>query len=140
MYVDDVPLLHHCPYVCLQSYMWHPSAGKRIANIMQGKKLLLHASHGIIVATETIEEAAEVQLKALTSGKPLKLMDEGVCMDTRDKFTKPGVAKEVSGCQRPRGFILLYRVPSQCKHDHLGGQYSSYLFASLGCRISCCTL
>lgn len=78
---------------------------------MQGKKVLLHANHGVIVATETIgeafdylyflERAAEVQLKALSSGKPLKLIDEAVCIDTRDKFIKPGVAKEVSRCQRP---------------------------------------
>ena len=82
-------------------------AGKRIANVMQGKKVLLHANHGVIVATETIgeafdylyflERAAEVQLKALSSSKPLKLIDEAVCIDTRDKFIKPGVAKEVSG-------------------------------------------
>lgn len=71
----------------------------------------MHANHGVIVATETIgeafdylyflERAAEVQLKALSSGKPLKLIDEAVCIDTRDKFIKPGVAKEVSRCQRP---------------------------------------
>lgn len=82
------------------------SAGKRIANIMQGKKVLLAANHGVIVATETIAEAfdylyflersAEVQLKALASGKPLKLIDEAVCIETCEKFTKSGVAKEVS--------------------------------------------
>ena len=76
---------------------------------MQGKKVLLHANHGVIIATETIaeafdylyflERAAEVQLKAMSSSKPLKLIDEVVCIETRDKFIKPGVAKEVSHYQ-----------------------------------------
>ena len=76
---------------------------------MQGKKVLLHANHGVIIATETIgeafdylyflERAAEVQLKALSSGTPLKLIDEAVCIETRDKFIKPGVAKEVNSYQ-----------------------------------------
>ena len=82
---------------------------------MQGKKVLLHANHGVIIATETIaeafdylyflERAAEVQLKALSSGKPLKLIDEAVCIQTRDTFIKLGIAKEVSSCQTP-GFTL----------------------------------
>ena len=74
---------------------------------MQGKKVLLAANHGVIVATETIaeafdylyflERAAEVQLKALAAGKPLKLIDEAICIETCEKFTKSGVAREVSG-------------------------------------------
>lgn len=82
------------------------SEGTRIANIMEGKKVLLAANHGVIVATETIaeafdhlyflERAAEVQLKALSSGKPLKPIDEALCIETCEKFTKSGVAKEVS--------------------------------------------
>ena len=73
---------------------------------MQGKKAMLHANHGVIIATETVaeafdylyflERAAEVQIKALSSGKPLKLIDGAVCAETREKFIVPGIAKEVS--------------------------------------------
>ena len=73
---------------------------------MHGRKVLLHANHGVIIATETIaeafdylyflERAAEVQMKALSCGKPLKLIDEAVCAETREKFIVPGIAKEVS--------------------------------------------
>ena len=72
---------------------------------MQGRKVLLHANHVVIIATETIaeafdylyylERAAEVQLKAAATGKPLKLIDDAVCAQTRENFVKPGIAKEV---------------------------------------------
>ena len=65
----------------------------------------LHANHGVIVATETIgeafdylyylERAAEVTIKALSTGKPLKLIDEAVCATTHEKFVDSGIAAEV---------------------------------------------
>ena len=87
---------------------------------MQGKKALLHANHGVIIATETIaeafdylyylERAAEVQIKAMSTGKPLKLIDEAVCAQTREKFVLPGIAKEVR---------LLWRYGVQIDHVHI---------------------
>lgn len=98
-------LRSHIVVECSNTRLCRCSAGKRIANIMQGKKVLLAANHGVIVATDTIaeafdylyflERAAEVQLKALASGKPLKLIDEAICIETCEKFTKSGVAREV---------------------------------------------
>lgn len=73
---------------------------------MDGKKVLLHANHGVIIATETIaeafdylyylERAAEVTVKAMSTGKPLKLIDEAVCQELCETFKKSGVAAEVS--------------------------------------------
>ena len=72
---------------------------------MDGRKVHLHANHGVIIATETIaeafdylyylERAAEVTVKAMSTGKPLKLIDEAVLKDTCAKFKGSGVAKEV---------------------------------------------
>ena len=83
----------------------HP-AGNRIAKVMDGKKVHLHANHGVIIATETIaegfdylyylERAAELTVKALSTGKPMKLIDEGVCAETHEKFVESGIAAEVS--------------------------------------------
>ncbi len=66
----------------------------------------MHANHGVIIATETIaeafdflyylERAAEVTIKALSTGKPLKLIDEAVCAKTHKDFVESGVAAEVS--------------------------------------------
>ena len=65
----------------------------------------MHANHGVIIATETIgeafdylyylERAAEVTIKALSTGKPLKLIDEVVCATTHEKFVDSGIAAEV---------------------------------------------
>ena len=80
-------------------------AGSRLANIMQGRKVLLSANHGVTVATDTIAEAfdylyylervAEVTVKALSTQKPLKMIDDKVCAETRENFYKSGIAAEV---------------------------------------------
>lgn len=71
-----------------------------------------------------------MQLKALSSGKPLKLIDEAVCIDTRDKFIKPGVAKEVSLCQSPQWTYAALPCALSLQLDHLfsPGQQSSQGF------------
>ncbi|DBB15447.1 TPA: hypothetical protein ACH3X3_003674 [Trebouxia sp. C0006] len=79
--------------------------GNRIAKVMDGRRVHLHANHGVIIATETIgeafdylyylERAAEVTIKALSTGKPLKLIDEVVCATTHEKFVDSGIAAEV---------------------------------------------
>ena len=76
---------------------------------MGGKKVLLMANHGVLIATETIaeafdfmyyvERAAEVTVKALSSGRPLKPIREEVCQMTHDKFVNSGVAKVCWQCQ-----------------------------------------
>lgn len=70
---------------------------------MGGKKVLMMANHGVLIPTETIaeafdfmyyvERAAEVTVKALSSGRPLKPIREEVCKMTHDKFVVSGVAK-----------------------------------------------
>eukprot|EP00891_Asterochloris_glomerata_P003193 jgi/Astpho2/3193/Aster-05723 len=79
------------------------SAGNKMCKMMQGKKVLLHANHGVMIATETIaeawdymyylERAAEVTVKALSTGKPLKLISTEACKDFQ-QFKTSGVAKE----------------------------------------------
>ena len=80
---------------------------------MGGKKVLLMANHGVLIATETIaeafdfmyyvERAAEVTVKALSSGRPLKPIRDEVCQMTHDKFVNSGVAKvcwQFQACER----------------------------------------
>lgn len=72
---------------------------------MDGRRVHLHANHGVIIATGTIgeafdylyylERAAEVTIKALSTGKPLKLIDDAVCATTHEKFVDSGIAAEV---------------------------------------------
>ena len=55
---------------------------------MNGKRTLLHANHGVIVCTETVaeafdylyylEKAAQITVKAMSTGQPLQLIPEDV--------------------------------------------------------------
>ena len=97
LHLSNVRDAQHLGYNC--------DAGNRIAKVMDGRRVHLHANHGVIVATETIgeafdylyylERAAEVTIKALSTGKPLKLIDEAVCAATHEKFVDSGIAAEV---------------------------------------------
>ncbi len=102
------PVLANCYSlnVCDAQYQrYNCDAGNRIAKVMDGRRVHLHANHGVVIATQTIgeafdylyylERAAEVTIKALSTGKPLKLIDEAVCATTREKFVDSGIAAEV---------------------------------------------
>lgn len=88
---------------------------------MGSKKVLMMANHGVLIATETIaeafdfmyyvERAAEVTLKALSSGRPLKPIRDDVCKMTHDKFVLSGVAKV-----RHSALCAARDFPGACSH------------------------
>ena len=98
---------------------YRAGAGTRIASIMGGKKVLMMANHGVLIATETIaeafdfmyyvERAAEVTVKALSSGRPLKPIRDEVCKMTHDKFVVSGVAKVRTFRQTPLSTVSASR-------------------------------
>ena len=81
-------------------------AGDRLAKIMDGKRTLLHANHGIIVCTETVaeafdylyylEKAGEITVKAMSTGRPLQLIPKDVCEQFHNKMEPPHLVKVCS--------------------------------------------
>ena len=70
--------------------------GARIADAMQGKRVLLHAHHGVIVTGTSVAEAFDDlyyleracmhQTLAMSTGQPLALVDKQVCLSTKREF------------------------------------------------------
>ena len=62
--------------------------GDRLVKVMDGKRVLMHANHGVIVCGDSVaeafddlyylERAAEVQILAMSTGKELKIVPEAV--------------------------------------------------------------
>ena len=83
-------------------------AGDRLAKIMDGKRTLLHANHGVIVCTETIaeafdylyylEKACEITVKAMSTGRPLKLIAEPVCKHFHAEMEPPHLVQVRACC------------------------------------------
>jgi len=79
------------------------AAGDRLARIMDGKRTLLHANHGIIVCTETVaeafdylyylEKAGEITVKAMSTGRPLQLIPDNVCKMFHTDMEPPHLVK-----------------------------------------------
>lgn len=82
------------------------AAGDRLARIMDGKRTLLHANHGIIVCTETVaeafdylyylEKAGEITVKAMSTGRPLQLIPDNVCKVFHTEMEPPHLVKVCS--------------------------------------------
>lgn len=78
--------------------------GDRLAKVMDGKRTLLHANHGIIVCTETVaeafdylyylEKAGEITVKAMSTGRPLQLIPDNVCKMFHTDMEPPHLVKE----------------------------------------------
>lgn len=78
-------------------------AGDRLAKVMDGKRTLLHANHGIIVCTETVaeafdylyylEKAGEITVKAMSTGRPLQLIPTNVCEQFHTEMEPPHLVK-----------------------------------------------
>ena len=85
-------------------------AGDRLASVMNGKRTLLHANHGVIVCTETVaeafdylyylEKAAQITVKAMSTGQPLQLIPEDVCRHFHTEMEPPHLVK-VHSCRLP---------------------------------------
>ena len=77
--------------------------GDRLAKIMDGKRTLFHANHGIIVCTDTLaeafdylyylEKAAEITVKAMSSGRALQLIEKHVCEQFHSEMEPPELVR-----------------------------------------------
>ena len=81
---------------------WY-TAGDRLASVMHGKRTLLHANHGVIVCTETVAEAfdylyyldkaAQITVKAMSTGRPIRLIPDHVCESFHTEQEPPHLVK-----------------------------------------------
>jgi len=75
-----------------------PSEGERLAGVIGDKKVLIMASHGIATVGRSVAEAydllyyservAQVQLLAMSSGRPLKFLSQDVIEATYAAYRK----------------------------------------------------
>jgi ribulose-5-phosphate 4-epimerase/fuculose-1-phosphate aldolase len=75
-----------------------PAEGSRLAGIMDDKKVLMMASHGVVTVGASVaeaydllyyvERAAQVQLYAMSSGRPLKFLPQDVIETTIAEYRK----------------------------------------------------
>jgi ribulose-5-phosphate 4-epimerase/fuculose-1-phosphate aldolase len=73
-----------------------PAEGARLGKVLGDKKILFMANHGVIVVGSTVaeafdrlyylERACQVQLYAMWTGRPLKLLPEAVVKRTFEQF------------------------------------------------------
>lgn len=72
--------------------------GERMAEAMNGKRVLFLANHGVVVVGETVarafddfyylERACQVQILAMQTGRELNVMPDAVARSTHEQFTK----------------------------------------------------
>lgn len=72
--------------------------GVRLANLIGDKEILIMANHGVSIAASSVakaydllyytERAAQVQLYAMWTGRPLKVMPESVVQRSTDLYSK----------------------------------------------------
>jgi ribulose-5-phosphate 4-epimerase/fuculose-1-phosphate aldolase len=101
----------------------HQDEGRRMARVFGDKTVMFLASHGVIVATETIaeafdtlyylERASQVQVLAMSMGRPLRVMSEELAIRTRADFGNYKMAAR-------RHFEALRRIHL----DHPGADYT----------------
>lgn len=75
---------------------------------MDGKRTLLHANHGVIVCTDTVaeafdylyylEKAAEITVKAMSTGRELQLIDKSVCEKFHSEMEPPHLVRVSCSC------------------------------------------
>jgi ribulose-5-phosphate 4-epimerase/fuculose-1-phosphate aldolase len=73
-----------------------PAEGRRMARAFGDRTVLFLANHGVIVATDTVaeaidglyylERAAQVQVLAMSTGRPLQVMEPELARRTRSQF------------------------------------------------------
>ena len=81
---------------CFNGLVTDSTEGDRLAAAMQGKRVLLHRSHGVMVCGRTVaaafddlyylERAAQVQVLAMSTHRPLVLVDDAVARGTKAAF------------------------------------------------------
>jgi ribulose-5-phosphate 4-epimerase/fuculose-1-phosphate aldolase len=79
--------------------------GERMATAMGDKRILFLANHGVVVVGATVaqalddfyylERACQVQILAMQSGQPLKVMSDAMARETHEQFTRFSVNAEL---------------------------------------------
>ena len=87
--------------------------GDRLVKVMNGKRVLMHANHGVIICGDSVaeafddlyylERAAEVQILAMSTGKALRIVPENVANQFLVDMKKDGGKSEL-------GQVTLRRV------------------------------
>jgi ribulose-5-phosphate 4-epimerase/fuculose-1-phosphate aldolase len=88
-----------------------PEEGERLAHVLNGKRVLMMANHGVTVIGRTVAEAfddlyfleksCEVQLLAMQTGRPLKLIPTQIAESTfRDDDSAGGAKLHFSALKR----------------------------------------
>lgn len=77
--------------------------GDRLVKVMAGKRVLMHAHHGVIVCGDSVaeafddlyylERAAEVQILAMSTGSPLRIVPKDVANKFLEDMNKEGGKK-----------------------------------------------
>jgi ribulose-5-phosphate 4-epimerase/fuculose-1-phosphate aldolase len=111
------------------------SEGERMARVLGNKSVLMLANHGVLVVGNTIsqaferlyffERAAQAQVLALSTGRPLRLIPEEVIKKTVGQFTSGGGGGGVDGRDRVNLhadllFDALKRVLERSHSDYAG--------------------
>jgi ribulose-5-phosphate 4-epimerase/fuculose-1-phosphate aldolase len=105
---------------------FNTSEGERMAGVLGDKSVLMLANHGVLVVGNTIaqaferlyflERAAQAQVLALSTGRPLQLIPEAVIKKTVGQFNSGGV---VGGRDRADlHFDALKRVLDRSHSDY----------------------
>ena len=76
------------------------SEGDRLCQVMGNKKVYFHANHGVIVVGKSVaeafddlyylERAAEVVVKAMSTGRPLKIIEKRICEEFQRQMAIEG--------------------------------------------------
>ena len=79
--------------------------GERMATAIGDKRILFLANHGVVVVGATVaqalddfyylERACQVQILAMQSGQPLKVMSAAMARETHEQFTRFSVNAEL---------------------------------------------
>jgi len=104
------------------------SEGERLARELGSKSVLMMANHGVLVVGKTVaqaferlyflERAAQAQVLALTTGRPLRLIPQPMILKTLAQF---GAGANVGGRDRAElHFDALKRVLDRDQSDYAG--------------------
>ena len=102
------------------------SEGERLARSLGTKSVLMMGNHGVLVVGRTLpqaferlyflERAAQAQVLALSTGRPLQLIPDAIIEKTRAQFRAGG---QVGGQDRAElHFAALKRVLDRCASDY----------------------
>ena len=106
---------------------YDPAEGERLAGVLGDKSILFMANHGVLVCGETVakaydrlyylERACQVQLHAMWTGKPLKLVSDAVVKKTISDFKTGNVYGGRPACEHH--FDALKRMLDRKEPDYL---------------------